>query len=597
MKRFLQHRALLVATVYAILGALWIAFSDVAVESVARDGAALSRLQTWKGWLYVLVTAVLIYFLVRGALSEERRLSRSLRLAEERLRLVLDTIPSRVLWKDRAGRYLGGNRRFALDAGFTEPDQIVGLTDADLPWHDQLARIRESDDAILTGRQESLEYDVALRGPDGATRHETVHKVALHSPEGEITGVLASYEDVTARKLAERQLRHSQKLQAIGELTSGVTHDFKNVLSVIIANAELVARTLPPDSEEATAMADLLASSESAVGMVRKLLGFSRESDLMLSGHDLRPIISALAPMLSRLLAGEHRLEVTIADDVPPVLADPDAVEQMLLNLITNARDAMPDGGTIRIRVAGPISVWEGEQDGKLPVQVLGLDEAPAPGNYVAIEVADEGSGMPPEVAERIFEPFYTTKPTGQGTGLGLAMLYGLMRQHRGFVTLRTAVGAGAVFTLYFPVLAAESPVRERRARTPAGQLPRGTETILLVDDQDELRRTGSRVLRRYGYAVLEASNGAEALEIVRRNPAAVAMVLTDYVMPEMNGLVLVQRLHSINFPGRVALSSGHSDLADSADAEGIANVAIIAKPWTMEELVVGVRRVLDGET
>jgi two-component system NtrC family sensor kinase len=545
--------------------------------------------------VFVGATALLIYVLVRAALRSEMKFSRTLRAAEERLRLVLDTIPSRVLWKDRAGRYLGGNRRFALDAGLQEPDQLVGLTDAALPWHDQLERIRESDDQILSGQRSTLEYEVTLRGPDGRPRYEAVTKVPLREANGEISGVLASYEDITARKVAERQLRHSQKLQAIGELTSGVTHDFKNVLSVIIANAELVARTLPPDSEEGVAMADLLTSAENAVGMVRKLLGFSRQGDLLLGALDLRPVVRDLAPMLSRLLAGEYRLDVQIDPELPPVLADPDAVEQMLLNLISNARDAMPDGGEIRIRVHGPTSVWEGDETGAPPVQILGIDEAPAPGHYVALQVGDDGMGMDPETAERIFEPFYTTKPVGRGTGLGLSMVYGLMRQHRGFVTLRTAPGQGALFSLYFPVLATDSEVHARRRRPAAGQLPRGTETILLVDDQGELRRTGSRVLRRFGYTVIEAANGVEALAILRRPDHGVTLVLTDFIMPEMNGMVLIEQIRHLRLPVKLALSSGHADLGDGELGGAALTVPVIGKPWTMEELVVGVREVLDG--
>jgi two-component system NtrC family sensor kinase len=590
-----RNRALGIALVYAVLGCLWILYSDAAVEAMARDSSALTQLQTWKGFAFVAVTALLIYVLVRAALRSEMKIARSLRSADERLRLVLDTIPSRVLWKDRAGRYLGGNRHFAADAGVQEPDQLVGLTDAAMPWRDQLERIRQSDDQILSGQRATLEYEVTLRGADGRPRYEVVTKVPLREANGEISGVLASYEDVTARKVAERQLRHSQKLLAIGELTNSVTHDFKNVLSVIIANAELVSRSLPPDSEEAVAMADLLTSSHNAVGMVRKLLGFSRQGDLMLGALDLRPVVRDLAPMLSRLLAGQYRLDVVVAPELPNVLADPDAVEQMLLNLISNARDAMPDGGEIRIRVHGPTSVWDGDEPGAPPVHVLGLDESPAPGHYVVIQVGDTGVGMEPEVAERIFEPYYTTKPTGQGTGLGLSMVYGLMRQHRGFVTLRTAPGQGALFSLYFPVLAADAEARKRRRLPAIGQLPRGTETVLLVDDQDELRRTGSRVLRRFGYTVVEAAHGAEALELLRRPGHGISLVLTDYIMPEMNGMVLIERIRDLGLPVKVALSSGHVDVGEGELAGDALTVPVIGKPWTMEELVTGVREVLDG--
>lgn len=590
-----RHRALGIALIYAVLGALWITWSDAAVELFARDSANLTRLQTWKGWLYVAVTALLIYLLVRRALRSEQRLSQSLRQTEERLRLVLDTIPSRVLWKDRSGKYLGGNRRFALDVGLPESAELKGHRDSDLPWHDQLALISESDDLILDGHRNLVEFDAALRSLNGRPFHASVTKVPLRVPEGGIGGILTIYDDITARKEAERQSRHSQKLQAIGELTSGVTHDFKNVLSVITANAELVGRSLPPDSEEATAMSDLLASSRNAAGMVRKLLGFSRQGDLILGTIDLRPVVSELAPTLSRLLGSGYRLEVKVDPEPRLVRADPDAVEQMLLNLITNARDAMPEGGDIRVRVHGPVTNWERDEPGSPPAHLLGMDQPPTVGEYVVIEVGDTGTGITPEVVDRILEPFYTTKPTGHGTGLGLPMVYGLMRQHGGFVTLRTAPGWGAVFALHFPLLPEDTPVAERRRRTSDGPLPHGSETILIVDDQEEMRRTGGRVLRRHGYTVIEAADGIEALAILRRDPGAVDLVLTDYMMPEMNGAALIRQLRSDGNAVKVAMSSGHAEFNQSPGLAGAKEIPMIAKPWTMEELVTAVREVLDG--
>lgn len=590
-----RHRALAVALLYLLFGALWIAFSDAAVEGLAGDAQTLTRLQTWKGWLYVLVTAGLVYVLVRGALASEARLARSLRQAEERLRLVLDTIPSRVLWKDRSGRYLGANARFARDAGFDEPERLVGLTDQDLPWRDQVDTIRETDQRIVSGQEARIDYELALTDATGRLRHEVVTKVPLRDAEGTITGVLASYEDVTERKLAERQLRHAQKLQAIGELTSGVTHDFKNVLSVIIANAELVAPTLPPDSDEARALGDVRSAAESAAGMVRKLLGFSREGDLALGPTDLRPVVHDLAPMLSRMLSAAYRLDVVAEEELPPALADADAVEQMVLNLISNARDAMPGGGRILLRLLGPSAPWDAPMAGSPPAQLLGAEPPPSGGRFVSIHVHDAGTGMTPDVAERVIEPFFTTKAAGEGTGLGLSMVYGLMRQHGGFLTLRTAAGEGAVFGLYFPVVPGDAVPTSRRPASPAARLEAGHGTILLVDDQADLRRTGARVLRRYGYTVLEAANGVEALAVYGREGPRIDLVLTDFIMPEMNGIGLLERLRAEGATVPVALSSGHADLAEAVERRRVAAVPIIPKPWTVEQLVSGVRAVLEA--
>lgn len=419
-----------------------------------------------------------------------------------------------------------------------------------------------------------------------------------------VTGLLV-YTMVAAALRSERQLqeelrradaklRHAQQLQAIGELTSGVAHDFKNVLSVITANGELVRGTLPPGSEPATAMQDLLLASDHAIKLVRTLLGIARQRDLAPVPTDLAAMLARYAPMLQRLLSSRYELRVEQEGTASVVVVDPDAIEQVILNLVTNARDAAPDGGLIVLRLRGPITNLDAAPVGVPPLLCFGADEANLQGPVVILEVADRGCGITDAVRQRLFEPFHTTKPVGLGTGLGLSMVLGLVRQQGGFVTLRTRPGHGSTFGLVFPASTglpamARTPVEAPR-RTPTA----GGETILLVEDQPELRRTASRVLRRLGYVVLEAADATEALAHHQREHESIALVLTDLVMPGMDGMAMIAALRAAGATMPMILTSGRT--MTPADGTSIAQGPdrFLPKPWTIAELATGVREAID---
>ncbi|MEI2719329.1 MAG: response regulator [Gemmatimonadales bacterium] len=420
-----------------------------------------------------------------------------------------------------------------------------------------------------------------------------------------VTGALV-YTLVTAALRSERHLqeelrradahlRHSQKLQAIGELTSGVAHDFKNVLSVITANGELVRGTLAPGSEPATAMQDLLLASDHAVKLVRTLLGIARQRDLAPVPTDLAVLLERYAPMLQRLLSSRYDLIVQREGEASVVVVDPDAIEQVILNLVTNARDAAPEGGPIVLRLRGPVTELEADSPGAAPLLRFGAEEAEGAGPFVVLEVADHGCGITDAVRERLFEPFHTTKPVGLGTGLGLSMVLGLMRQQGGFVTLRTTPGRGSVFGLIFPAAIGAVPSVQDAVDEGPGPDEGGSETILLVEDQPELRRTASRLLRRVGYGVLEAADGAEALATYRRDRETIDLVLTDLVMPGMDGMELIAALREAGATMPMILTSGRS----FTPAEGTSVVhgpdRLLPKPWTIAELMCGVREALDS--
>lgn len=589
-----HRRALRIALIYALFGAVWILVSDRALQFLVHGDAALTQAQTWKGWAYVAITAVIIYLLIRRALDAELEQEAHRREAEAMVRTVLDTMPGMLVWKDRNSRYIGANRMALSEAGLTGSSQLVGLTDAELPWREHAEILRERDQAILAGLVPSLHYELVIERATGEKRHHAVTKLPLRNAAGEITGVLSYLEDHTDRLLAEQQLRQAQKLQVIGELTSGVTHDFKNVLSVIISNAELMDAMLPSEAVEARAAThDILTVSRSAAAMVRKLLSFSRQAGVKPVPLDLPDRIRAVAPMLSRVLPTEVTLTVEGPQHLPAVLADADALEQILLNLVINSRDAMASEGTIVLELLGRRTKQEILTLDPGKRLVLVPEKADPDAAFVGMIVRDNGPGMSPEVAERSFEPYFSTRVGGTGTGLGLSMVHGLMLQQAGILTLQTRPGAGTAIGLYFPVDPSGRSVISDRLGDPVQKFQAAGETILLVDDQPEVRRVGGRVLRRFGYEVLEAASGEEALAIFARDGARIGLMLTDLVMPEMNGLELIAEVRARGYQVPVALSSGDPDLAEKAGAASYGEVPMISKPWTMEDLGAGVQALL----
>jgi len=389
--------------------------------------------------------------------------------------------------------------------------------------------------------------------------------------------------DITEQRRLEAQLRQAQKMETVGQLTGGIAHDFNNVLGVILANAELIAagnRTLDPGVSED--LADIRAAAARGAGMVRKLLGFSRLAELHLVPLDLGEAVQGFGSMLRRVVPESVDIAVRIEEQLPAVRADVGAVEQILMNLATNARDAMPDGGRLEIAVARHTLAEEDRADHAWI----------EPGDYVSIAVADSGHGMDAETQRRIFDPFFTTKPPGKGTGLGMPMIYGLTKQQRGFVHVYSEVGHGTTVRIYLPVdregvaVALNQPATEPVARG------RG-ESILLVEDEETLRRAGRRILERLGYRVLVAGDGVEALETYRAN-RDIAVIVSDLVMPRMGGRELYQAVRHLGSP-RFILASGYA-AAELQTVERLDDVVRhLPKPWTVAEMARAVREALDA--
>jgi PAS domain S-box-containing protein len=378
--------------------------------------------------------------------------------------------------------------------------------------------------------------------------------------------------DISTRRMLEEQLRQAQKMEAVGQLTGGIAHDLNNVLGVVIANADLIRHALKPGQDEARGDLDeIRRAAHRGADMIRKLLSFSRQSSLEMAPLDLGSSVADIMSSLRRLLPSDIAVELEGADPGLTVRADRGALEQILVNLATNARDAMPEGGRLDITISRELRGTDGE--------------------LACVTVSDTGQGMSREVRNRVFEPFFTTKPPERGSGLGMAMVYGLVRQMSGAIQLDSTPGKGTTIQLSFPSLPAAAPAAD--AHTAADALPRGTEMILVVEDEVSLRAATARILRRLGYTVLTAGDGDEALDIFRLQHKYIKLVISDIVMPRRSGLALYDALRAGGSNVPFLLSSGYAGRM-AARTENPDGPPLLKKPWLTEELAIKVREMLD---
>jgi two-component system, cell cycle sensor histidine kinase and response regulator CckA len=418
---------------------------------------------------------------------------------------------------------------------------------------------------------------------DGTLYYEDATISPVRNGAGAVTSYVAVKRDVTASLALEAQFLQAQKMEAVGRLAGGVAHDFNNVLSVVLSYAELIAGDLPPESPHRADLEEIRRAGLRAAGLTRQLLAFSRRQVLEVKVVDLNEHLRGVKNMLAQLLGADVTLTILPAPNLWNVKVDPGQVVQILMNLAVNARDAMPLGGKLTIETANVV----------LDEAYGAAHEGVRPGEYVQIAVSDTGSGMDSATRARVFEPFFTTKEIGKGTGLGLATVFGIVEQSGGHVCLYSDPGAGTTFKVYFPrfIGAVVQPV-------PAGIEPdpaRGTETILIVEDEDQVRVLAQNILRRSGYVVLEASNGGEALLICEQHGTKIHLLLTDVVLPRMSGRLLAERLAIMRPEMKILFMSGYTD--DAVLLRGIleSGFEFLQKPLTPTALTQKVREALDG--
>jgi two-component system cell cycle sensor histidine kinase/response regulator CckA len=392
--------------------------------------------------------------------------------------------------------------------------------------------------------------------------------------------------DVSEQKALETKFAQSQKMQAVGQLAGGVAHDFNNLLTVIIGNCEFLLMRHQAGDPSFKEINEVHQNALRAAALVGQLLAFSRKQTMQPKVLALRDVLGELAQLLRRLLREGVELKLESGADIWPVHADETQLSNALINLVVNARDAMPDGGTVTIRTANE-SV---SQDAALGTAIM-----PA-GEYVRIEVTDTGIGMSKEIQSKIFDPFFTTKPVGQGTGLGLATVYGIVKQSGGFITVDSEIGKGTSFRIYLPRhrIDADAPAAIEAAPAPLRDMT-GQDTILLVEDEEAVRSFAARALRMRGYSVLEAGGGEEALEIVRAHEATIHLLITDVVMPNMDGPTLVRHVKRLRPEMAIIFMSGYAEEAFRRNDEKAEDLHFLPKPFGLKQLAAKVKEVLSG--
>ena len=400
---------------------------------------------------------------------------------------------------------------------------------------------------------------------------------------GQIQGCFVAARDVTEKRLLEAELRQSQKMEAVGRLTGGIAHDFNNLLSVIVGNMQLLARSVRESPRLLRQTETALNAAMRGANLTRRLLAFARQQVLEPKIVDLNALLTGMYELLRRTLTGDIDIRQQLESELWTAKADPGQLENAVLNLVINARDAMPSGGVITIKTHNAtVSERQAREEGLMP------------GDYAVLDVADTGTGMPPDIVKRAFEPFFTTKEVGKGSGLGLSMVYGFVRQSGGHVSITSAVGSGTTVHLYFPRAHARPENADREAQG-AADLPRGRETLLVVEDSVEVRMTAVEILRTLGYRVLEASNGRQALEQFMRRPE-IALVFSDVMLPGgLLGPQLVQKLREHRPTLKVLMTTGFSE--SSIVSRGVldGSIEVLPKPYRVEDLARRIRARLDS--
>jgi PAS domain S-box-containing protein len=476
------------------------------------------------------------------------------------------------------GRYIDVNESFLRITGYCR-EEVIGRTSLELKfWERTEDRTRFVETLRKQGSVRDLE--VTYRTKSGEVR------MALDSAEAiDVAGqecVIAILRDVTEQKTLERQLRQTQKMEAVGQLSGGIAHDFNNLLGVIIGYSEILETRLPPEDPLHKECLQIKKAGQSAASLTRQLLAFSRQQVLEPRILDLNSIVRNVEKMLRRLIGADIDLKTTLDPAVGPIKADQTQIEQVILNLAVNARDAMPQGGKLMIETAN-VDLDE-DYARRHPPQLSGA--------YVLLAVADNGTGMDAETQARIFEPFFTTKEVGRGTGLGLSTVYGVVRQSGGHIWVYSELGQGTTFKIYLPRAEQAVPVEKPTAGLTASL--RGTQTVLLVEDEEALRELTRSLLEGSGYTVLEAERPEAAVEIALRHDGPIHLLLTDMVMPGMNGRDLASNLARIKPDMKVVFMSGYTGFTHP----GLANSggAFLPKPFTRSALLNKLHEVLDSE-
>lgn len=516
--------------------------------------------------------------------NELREKSEALRQGEQRYRELFDDIPVGLYRSTPGGEFIEVNRAMVSLLGYPDRDSLLRTPIRSL-YVDPGQRDRWVEAMAEFGIVRDFEIRMKRKDGEIVSLRDTTH--AHKSPEGAIIRYEGALEDVTERKRLEERLRHASKMEAVGQLAGGVAHDFNNLLMAIRGNTDMLLEEAPADESITEGLREIRKAAERATNLTTQLLAFSRRQMLQPRVVNLNTVIAGMRDMLARLIAEHIEVVPELDPGLGDILVDPSQVEQVILNLAVNARDAMPNGGVLTLATANR-ELTHGNGVG--PSDLLG-------GSYVELTVKDTGTGISPDVLPHIFEPFFTTKPLGKGTGLGLATVYGVVEQSGGHIWVENEATNGTRFKVVFPRSSFSKSAGEERDASlafPAGRVVwHGRETILLVEDEPMVRLITTKILSKMGFTVLEAEAGDVALRIAEESATPIDLIVTDVVMPRMRGPELVRQVRARNPGMRVVYISGYNEEGITGLGALDSATLFLQKPFTAEALAEIVRKAL----
>ena len=512
-------------------------------------------------------------------ITERKHAEEELRRSEEKYRSFVEDDLTGDYISSPDGRILFCNPAFLQIFGFESLEQAQNFNVLSLY---PSAEKRQQLLAELMAKKKLEKYEMELRRLDGTPLHVVANIIGRFNEQGKLSEMKGYLYDITQHKRMEEQFWQAQKMEAVGRLAGGVAHDFNNLLSVINGYSDLAIHRLSPDDALHKDLSLILQAGKKAEALTRQLLAFSRRQVMQPRTLNLNSLIEELEKILRRLIGEDIELVIKKSFRLGAVKADPTQIEQVLMNLAVNSRDAMPKGGSLLIETRN-VNLSNGMVHERVTME---------PGAYVLLVVSDTGVGMDAGTRANIFEPFFTTKEKGKGTGLGLSTVYGIIKQSGGYIWVYSEPGKGTTFKIYLPQVKNEEE-EEKAAEAPPETL-RGNETILLVEDDPDVREVAEVILSQYGYQVIKAGNGAEALQLVKKNDHDTQLMITDVVMPGMSGRELAEQVARLQKNIKVLYISGYTD--DAIVQRGMlkSGIMYLPKPFNIEDLVTKVRQVLD---
>ncbi len=577
----LKNPALKVAAIYACFSILWILFSDQILLWLVKDAESLTMVQMLKGWFFVLTTSVIIFFLLKNEISKINRAKENLIKEKAFTEKVINSMPGIFYASSEDHQLVILNRNLQELIG-KSPEEInrdeFNLLDH-IPDVEKMHFAEAVKHAQETGQNFSFEAHFVKA--DGS-RIPMLY-TASHIDFGDEKYFLGFGLDITERKKLQADLQQALKMEAIGTLAGGIAHDFNNILGAILGHAELAICDINDTKHLNEDLNEVLKGISRARELVKQILTFSRKNEQLLQPLKVQVVIEDAVKLLRSSIPTTIEIRQDINHDCAAVMADSTQIHQVIMNLCTNAYHAMRETGGILGISLKPVELKKEISDEKLKL---------SPGAFIKLEISDTGKGIPEEIQKRIFEPYYTTKTKGEGTGLGLAVVHGIVSSLNGDISVHSELNAGTTFRIYLPIVAEDLEITEKKVATV---LPTGQENILVVDDDPAIAEITSRKLKKLGYKVTTMLSSIDTLKLFQDEPGNFELLLTDMTMPNMTGEELSKNILKIRPDMKILLCTGYSELIneDSAKAAGIAGY--IMKPLSMDELAVTVRKILDG--